>query len=225
MQKKIAVAIDGPSGAGKSTVARAAAAALGFLYVDTGAMYRAIGLNVRRKGISYEDVPGVLAVLPETALSLRYTEQGQRVLLNGEDVSEAIRTPEIAQYASRCSAIPEVRQFLLEKQRALADEQSVIMDGRDIGTVILPNAQVKIYLTASVDTRAARRCAEHRAKGMQVSLDEIRQDIVRRDEQDMNRPVAPLKQAQDAVLLDNSALTEQQTVQAVLDIIRERGGA
>ena len=160
MMKYISVAIDGPSGAGKSTVARAAAAKLGYVYVDTGAMYRSIGLAVCRRGIAGEDTTGIIATLPEIAIQLTYQDGAQHVLLNGEDVSEAIRTPEISYYASKVSAVPEVRRFLLETQRNMAKNGNILMDGRDIGTVILPDAPVKIFLTASAQSRAERRYKE-----------------------------------------------------------------
>ena len=203
----ISVAIDGPSGAGKSTVARAAAARLGYVYVDTGAMYRAIG---------------IIAVLPEIEIRLAYQDSGQRVLLNGEDVSDAIRTPEIAYYASKVSAVPEVRQFLLDVQRDMAKKGNILMDGRDIGTVILPDAPVKIFLTASAETRAERRYLELAEKGQQVTREGVLHDIVERDRQDMTRAVAPLKQAEDAVLLDTSNMTLDESIEAVLQIIQEK---
>lgn len=218
----ISVAIDGPSGAGKSTVARAAAARLGYVYVDTGAMYRAIGLAVCRKGISGDDTAGIVAVLPEVQLDIRYEDGAQHILLCGEDVSDAIRTPEIAKYASKVSAVPEVRQFLLETQRDMAKNGNILMDGRDIGTVILPDAQVKIFLTASAEARAQRRYLELHEKGQSITFDEVLHDIQQRDEQDMTRTVAPLKQAADAVLLDTSDISLEQSIEAVLRIIRER---
>ena len=199
-QDVIAVAIDGPAGAGKSTIARAAAAQLGFVYVDTGALYRTIGLAVCRRGIDGTDVPGILATLPEIQVGLTYQDGAQHVLLDGEDVSDAIRTPQISTYASQVSSVPEVRAYLLDLQRDLARRQSVIMDGRDIGTVILPNAKVKIFLTASPEKRAARRCAELREKGQDVTVEGILADMERRDALDASRAVAPLKQAEDAVL-------------------------
>ena len=240
MMKYISVAIDGPSGAGKSTVARAAAAKLGYVYVDTGAMYRSIGLAVCRRGIAGEDTAGIIATLPEIAIQLTYQDGAQHVLLNGEDVSEAIRTPEISYYASKVSAVPEVRRFLLETQRNMAKNGNILMDGRDIGTVILPDAPVKIFLTASAQSRAERRYkeliektgssqsrAERRykeliEKGQQVTMDGILHDINERDRQDMTRAVAPLKQADDAVLLDTSSLTLEESIAAVLRIIREK---
>ena len=218
----ISVAIDGPSGAGKSTVARAAAARLGFVYVDTGAMYRSIGLAVCRRGIDENDTAGILETLPGLQIALRYEKGTQHVLLNGEDVSDAIRTPQIAQYASKVSAVPEVRKFLLDMQRDMAKKNHIIMDGRDIGTVILPDAPVKIFLTASAACRAERRFKELQEKGQQVTFDGVLADIVRRDLQDSSRPVAPLKQADDAVLLDTSELTLEQSIDAVLQIIHEK---
>ena len=222
MMGYIAVAIDGPSGAGKSTVARAAAARLGYVYVDTGAMYRAIGLAVCRRGIAEEDTAGIIAVLPEIRLAITYQNGTQHVVLNGEDVSEAIRTPEIARYASKVSAVPAVRQFLLDVQRGMAENGNILMDGRDIGTVILPQAQVKIFLTASVETRAERRYLELCEKGQAVTREQVAADIAERDRQDMTRAIAPLRQAEDAVLLDTSALTLEESIQAVLRIIQEK---
>lgn len=218
----ISVAIDGPSGAGKSTVARAAAAKLGYVYVDTGAMYRAIGLAVCRRGISGDDIAGIVATLPTVELAIRYQDGEQHILLCGEDVSDAIRTPEIAKYASQVSAVPEVRAFLLETQRNMAKNGNILMDGRDIGTVILPDAPVKIFLTASDEARAQRRYLELCEKGQQVTFDQVLHDIRQRDLQDSTRAVAPLKQADDAVLLDTSDITLEQSIEAVLRIIRER---
>ena len=221
-QDVIAVAIDGPAGAGKSTIARAAAAQLGFVYVDTGALYRTIGLAVCRRGIDGTDVPGILATLPEIQVGLTYQDGAQHVLLDGEDVSDAIRTPQISTYASQVSSVPEVRAYLLDLQRDLARRQSVIMDGRDIGTVILPNAKVKIFLTASPEKRAARRCAELREKGQDVTVEGILADMERRDALDASRAVAPLKQAEDAVLVDTSDLTLEQSIEAVLTVIGDK---
>lgn len=221
-QDVIAVAIDGPAGAGKSTIARAAAAQLGFVYVDTGALYRTIGLAVCRRGIDGTDVPGILATLPEIQVGLTYQDGAQHVLLDGEDVSDAIRTPQISTYASQVSSVPEVRAYLLDLQRDLACRQSVIMDGRDIGTVILPDAKVKIFLTASPEKRAARRCAELREKGQDVTVEGILADMERRDALDASRATAPLKQAEDAVLVDTSDLTLEQSIEAVLTVIRDK---
>lgn len=219
-QEVIAVAIDGPAGAGKSTIARAAAAQLGFVYVDTGALYRTIGLAVCRRGIDGTDTAGIVHTLPEIRVELTYRDGAQHVLLDGEDVSDAIRTPEISVYASQVSVVPEVRAYLLDLQRDMARTQSVIMDGRDIGTVILPDARVKIFLTASPEKRAVRRCAELREKGQQVTLDEVLADMTRRDAQDEGRAVAPLKQAADAVRVDTSDLTLDESIEAVLRVIR-----
>lgn len=219
-QEVIAVAIDGPAGAGKSTIARAAAAQLGFVYVDTGALYRTIGLAVCRRGIDGTDTAGIVHTLPEIRVELTYQDGAQHVLLDGEDVSDAIRTPEISVYASQVSVVPEVRAYLLDLQRDMARTQSVIMDGRDIGTVILPDARVKIFLTASPEKRAVRRCAELREKGQQVTLDEVLADMTRRDSQDEGRAVAPLKQAADAVRVDTSDLTLDESIEAVLRVIR-----
>lgn len=221
-QDVIAVAIDGPAGAGKSTIARAAAAQLGFVYVDTGALYRTIGLAVCRRGIDGTDVPGILTTLPEIQVGLTYQDGAQHVLLDGEDVSDAIRTPQISTYASQVSSVPEVRAYLLDLQRDLARRQSVIMDGRDIGTVILPDAKVKIFLTASPEKRAARRCAELREKGQDVTVEGILADMERRDALDASRAVAPLKQAEDAVLVDTSDLTLEQSIETVLTVIRDK---
>ena len=221
-QDVIAVAIDGPAGAGKSTIARAAAAQLGFVYVDTGALYRTIGLAVCRRGIDGTDVPGILTTLPEIQVGLTYQDGAQHVLLDGEDVSDAIRTPQISTYASQVSSVPEVRAYLLDLQRDLARRQSVIMDGRDIGTVILPDAKVKIFLTASPEKRAARRCAELREKGQDVTVEGILADMERRDALDASRAVAPLKQAEDAALVDTSDLTLEQSIEAVLTVIRDK---
>ena len=218
-----AIAIDGPAGAGKSTIARKVAAELSIIYVDTGAMYRAIGAYAIRKGVDTKDAPAVAALLPEISLELTYSEeQGQRIFLNGEDVSSEIRLPEMGMAASNVSAIPEVRAFLLEQQRGMAKRQSVIMDGRDIGTVVLPDAEVKVFLTASAEERARRRWKEFSEKGLPDTYEEILADVIRRDEQDMNRPIAPLKQADDAILLDSTALNFAETVEKVKEIIKER---
>ncbi len=218
-----AIAIDGPAGAGKSTIARKVAAELSIIYVDTGAMYRAIGAYAIRKGVDTKDAESVAALLPEISLELSYSEeQGQRIFLNGEDVSTEIRLPEMGMAASNVSAIPDVRAFLLEQQRSMAKRQSVIMDGRDIGTVVLPDAEVKIFLTASPEERARRRWKEFSEKGLPDTYEEILADVIRRDEQDMNRPIAPLKQADDAVLLDSTELNFAQTVEKVKEIIKER---
>lgn len=218
--KSIAVAIDGPSGAGKSTIARAVAERLGFVYVDTGAMYRTIGLAVCRAGVQLGDTAGILPVLPGIGVSLNYQDGVQHVLLNGEDVSDLIRTPEMSKYASFVSAVPEVRAFLLDTQRDMAKKCSVIMDGRDIGTVILPDAEVKIFLTASPEARARRRYLELQQKGENVTLDEVLADMIQRDRDDTTRAEAPLRQAEDAVLVDTSELTLEESMDAVEAVIR-----
>ena len=222
----INVAIDGPVGAGKSTVARESAKRLGIIYVDTGAMYRACGLFCVRNGteISAENESAVAELL-NGSLELGITlENGtQRVYVNGEDVSDAIRTPEMSRAASDVSALPSVRAFLLDRQRALAASESVIMDGRDIGTVILPDADVKIFITAKPEIRAKRRYDELKAKGSDVTFEEVLNDLNQRDYNDSHRAEAPLRQAEDAVLLDTSELDFEQSVEAVIALIRKTG--
>lgn len=220
--KQISVAIDGPSGAGKSTLARQAAQALGFLYVDTGAIYRTVALACSRNGVSPQHPEQVAALLPDLKIDLDYGADGvQRMLLNGEDVSDQIRTPEISMLTSAVSALPEVRSFLLEKQRELARTRNVIMDGRDIGTVVLPQATVKIYLTADAEARAQRRCAELREKGMDVSFEDVLRDVRERDENDSNRKVSPLRRAEDARLVDTTLLDLEQSLEVLISVIRE----
>ena len=222
-QKSFNIAIDGPAGAGKSTIARLAAKRLGFVYVDTGAMYRAIALYFLRKGIRPEDVQTIASLVQGAEITIRYVDGTQQVILNGEDVSGQIRTEEVGNMASATSAIPAVRAHLLELQRNLAASANVIMDGRDIGTCILPDADVKIFLTASTSVRAMRRYRELQEKGMMCNLEEIEQDIIERDARDMNRDTAPLKQAEDAMLLDSSDMTLEQVVQAILEAAFSRG--
>lgn len=219
----ISIAIDGPSGAGKSTLAKGIAARLGIVYVDTGALYRTVGLAVTRAGIAADDKAAVTEALAHIAIRLAFEGGAQHVYLNGEDVGGLIRTPEISRAASDVSAIPAVRAFLLETQRSLAREASVIMDGRDIGTVILPQADVKIFLTAGSESRARRRCAELREKGMNVSYEEILTAMTQRDKNDSQREIAPAVPAADAVILDNSDLDLDKTLEAALSIIREKG--
>ncbi len=218
----IHIAIDGPSGAGKSSVAKGVAKRLGIVYVDTGALYRSIGLYMKEHGIDPADTAAVTAALPAIDLSLQFCEGAQHVLLCGVDVGERIRTPEISMYASAVSAIGEVRAFLLETQRKIAREASVIMDGRDIGTVILPNAEVKIFLTASSEARARRRCLELAQKGIPATYEEVLADMIQRDKNDATRAIAPAVPAADAVFLDNSELTEAETIDAVLRIVGEK---
>lgn len=226
MDKKIySVAVDGPSGAGKSTLAKAAATQLGIVYVDTGAIYRSIGYYVYCKGIDPKDAAAVIAVLPEMEIQMCYGEDGvQHMILNGEDVSQQIRLPEMSMYASAVSAIPEVRAFLLEMQRQMARSTSVIMDGRDIGTVVLPQADVKIFLTAAAEVRALRRMKELEQRGTPQAFEEVLQQIEKRDWDDSHRAAAPLRQAEDAVLLDTSELSFEESLNAMLDIIRRRAG-
>ena len=223
MKKHISIAIDGPSGAGKSSIARRTAAAFGFLYVDTGAIYRTVGLAVFRAGIPSRDGDGIAALLPELEISLGYGEDGlQHMYLSGEDVTDAIRTPEISMYASDVSSFPAVRAYLMDMQRSLAETNDVIMDGRDIGTVVLPDAGLKIFLTASPEARAERRLLELQRKGQDVTFEQVLQDIQQRDFNDSNRAAAPLKEAEDSILLDTTNLDIQETCQAVADLIRER---
>ncbi len=223
--KSFDVAIDGPSGAGKSSLARRCAAELGFLYVDTGAIYRTVGLAARRRGLDCKNEEAVAALLPELEIRMGYEDGEQRMFLNGEDVSREIRVPEISMCASDVSAHGSVRSFLLEMQRKLARENRVIMDGRDIGTVVLPEAKLKIYLTASPEARAERRMKELLAKGVETSFEEVLQDILKRDEQDMNREVAPLRRAEDAVLVDTTEIDFEGSFQLMCRIIRERMAA
>lgn len=218
----IRIAIDGPGGAGKSSLAKAVAARLGIIYVDTGALYRTIGYYMVKNGVDPKDAPSVMSRLGEFTLELSFSDGKQVVLLNGEDVGDRIRTPEISMAASAVSAIPEVRSFLLETQRSLAKRNSVIMDGRDIGTVILPDAEVKIFLTASPEARAKRRYDELIAKGADVTYENVYNEMVERDKNDSTRATAPCVAADDAIILDNSKLTSEGTVEAVLKIIKKK---
>lgn len=221
----ISVAVDGPAGAGKSTVARSAAAQLGFVYADTGAIYRTVGLAVLRRAISPDDVTSVTALLPLLRIRLQWSDDGrQHSLLDGEDVSEAIRASEVSDAASRVSAIPSVRAFLLQMQRDIAETHSVIMDGRDIGTVVLPDATVKVFLTASAEVRARRRCAELVQRGAAADYETILQQLRQRDARDAGREVAPLRPARDSVLLDTTDLTQEDSISRLVEIIRERTG-
>ena len=222
-EKRRSVAIDGPSGAGKSTLARAAAAELGFLYVDTGAIYRTVGYYAYTKGADPSDAAAVEALLPEIHVELTYGEDGlQHMLLNGADVTREIRLPEISMYASRVSAIPAVRAFLLEMQREMARRYDVIMDGRDIGTVVLPEADVKMFLTASPEDRAMRRFLELQQRGTPQDYETLLREIRERDENDASRAAAPLRPAEDAVRLDTTGKTFQQSLQLLLDTIKEK---
>ncbi len=223
MKKTYNIAIDGPAGAGKSTIARLAAGQLGFIYVDTGAMYRAMALYFLRRGANLADEEAVGAACKDIHVEIRYEAGEQQVLLNGENVTGQIRTDQVGNAASAISKYPAVRAALLELQRSLARTNSVIMDGRDIGTLVLPDADLKIYLTASTAVRAMRRYKEFLEKGVDCTLESVEQDVIRRDEQDMNRATAPLKQAEDAVYLDASDMNISQVVEKILSLARERG--
>lgn len=225
MTENIAVAIDGPSGAGKSTLARAVAGRLGYVYVDTGAIYRTIGYHIWKAGVDPRDGAAVAAELPKLRVELRYGDDGlQRMFLNGQDVSDAIRLPEVSRYASDVSAHPAVRSYLLEMQRSLARTHSVVMDGRDIGTVVLPDARVKIFLTASPEARAQRRMRELEQRGTPQPFAQVLEEIQQRDYNDTHRATAPLRQADDAVALDTTELNFQESEEALLCIIQKKLG-
>lgn len=216
------IAIDGPSGAGKSSLAKAAAAKLGIVYVDTGALYRTIGYYAVQQGVDPKDADGVTALLPEIHIELKFENGTQYVYLNGENLGDKIRRPEISMAASGVSAIPAVRAFLLETQKSIARTHSVIMDGRDIGTVILPDADVKIFLFASDEARAERRTKELEAKGMPANYEDVLREMRERDAQDRNRDVAPAIPAPDAIPFDNSGMTVEESIEKLLEIVRER---
>ena len=217
------VAVDGPSGAGKSTLSRAVARELGIAYVDTGAIYRTIGYYIFREGIDPKDAGAVVAALPLIHVDMCYSEDGlQHMLLNGEDVTEQIRLPKISMYASAVSAIPPVRDYLLEMQRDMARRSSVIMDGRDIGTVVLPDAQVKIFLTADVEVRARRRTAELELRGTPKPFEQVLEEMKQRDWADSHRDAAPLQEAEDAIRVDTTDMDFQQSKEAILQVIRRR---
>ena len=223
--EKKAIAIDGPSGAGKSTLARALAAKLGYLYVDTGAIYRTVGLAAKRAGIGLDNAAAVIELLPGLDIDLGYGEDGiQRMYLAGEDVSAAIREPEISMYASAVSALPEVRAFLMEQQRSLARTHCVIMDGRDIGTVVLPDADLKIFLTAAPEARAGRRWKELKAKGIDEPYEKVLAEIVERDRNDITRAAAPLRQAGDAVAVDTTKYDLEESLELLLGLVKEKLG-
>lgn len=218
----INVAIDGPAGAGKSTISRAAAKASGFIYVDTGALYRAIGVNALRKGIDTKDKSAVAATLSDISVDIVFENGEQKVLLNGENVSSEIRTPPASMAASDVSAVPEVRAFLFDLQRDIAKRNNCIMDGRDIGTVVLPDAQVKIFLTASPEARAMRRYKELIEKGSDVEYKDVLEDLIQRDYNDSHREIAPLKPAEDGVILDTTDLNLEESINAIIKIIKEK---
>lgn len=223
--KRFAVAIDGPSGAGKSTLARSVARELGAVYVDTGAIYRTVGYCAWKQGIDPDAKEDICALLPRINISMDYDTDGlQRMFLNGEDVTKEIRLPQISMYASRVSALPEVRAFLMDMQRDMARRNSVVMDGRDIGTVVLPQADVKIFLTASVEDRARRRWEELNDRGTPKDFDELLEEIRQRDDNDSRRAAAPLRAAEDAVYLDTTGNTFERSREQILEIIKERLG-
>ena len=224
MSKYISIAIDGPAGAGKSTIARAVAKELGYIYVDTGAIYRTVGYYIDLCGIGPRDVDGVTRLIDEVNLEIRYDDLGvQRMILNGKDVSGEIRTQKMSDYASKLSALQVVRDYLLDVQRDMARNHNVVMDGRDIGTVVLPKAQVKVYLTASAEVRAKRRLLELQERGdTKVTFETILKEIKDRDDRDMNRPIAPLKPAKDSVLLDTSNMDIREAVAAMREIVEKR---
>lgn len=217
----INIAIDGPAGAGKSTIARSLATKLGYIYVDTGALYRAVGVNAMRNGADTKNAEQVEATLKGADVSLRFVDGEQRVFIGEEDVSVVIRTPEASMAASNVSAIPAVRAFLFDLQRDIAAKNNCIMDGRDIGTVVLPNADVKIFLTASAEVRAKRRYDELLAKGMQADYNQVLEEMIQRDYQDSHREIAPLKQADDAVLVDTSDMNLEQVIETLDNIVKE----
>lgn len=214
------IAIDGPAGAGKSTISKGAAKRLGFVYIDTGAMYRAIGFAAVRRGIDTSDAEGVKAILDDVEVSIRHDESGQLIFLNGEDVSTDIRLPEISVAASNVAVIPEVRLKLVELQRKLAADTDVIMDGRDIGTYVLPDAELKIFLTATVEERANRRCRELREKGVETDFEAVKKDMEYRDKNDSGREFAPLKPAEDSVYMDNTDMTLEESIDKVCELAR-----
>lgn len=216
------IAIDGPSGSGKSTLAKAVARELGIIYVDTGALYRTVGYYVYSVGADPHDAHLVESLLKNVDIELKYVDGAQRVILNGEDLGDKIRMPEMSMYASAVSSIPAVRAFLLEMQKKMARENSVVMDGRDIGTVIIPDADLKIFLTASNETRAERRTAELICKGVQVNYEDVLADMIERDKNDKNRDIAPAIPAEDAIIFDNSAMTVEESLKEIVRLVNER---
>lgn len=218
------IAIDGPAGAGKSTIAKVAAAQISFVYIDTGAMFRAVGLAALRAGIDPNCAEKIEELLPSVTVDIFHGENGQEIFLNGENVSKEIRMPEVSVAASDVSKIPCVRRKLLELQRRIAEKTNVIMDGRDIGTVVLPDANLKIFLTASVDERAMRRYKELVEKGVECSFDEVKKDMEYRDKNDSEREIAPLKPAEDSVIVDTTGNTLEESVALILGLIEERRG-
>jgi CMP/dCMP kinase len=217
----INVAIDGPAGAGKSSVAKAASAELGYIYVDTGALYRAVGVNALRNGIDTKDKEKVTATLNSITVELKFVNGEQQVFLNGENVSSEIRTPDASMAASNVSAIPAVREFLFDLQRDIAKNNNCIMDGRDIGTVVIPDARVKIFLTAAPEKRAKRRYDELIAKGSKVEYNDVLEDLIQRDYNDSHREVAPLKPAEDSIIIDTTSFTLEQSINSVVNTVKE----
>ena len=219
--KRVAIAIDGPSGAGKSTLAKIVAKDMQFVYVDTGALYRTIALFMLRENVNLDDTAAVIGKLADITIDLRYVDFTQRVFLNEEDVSDLIRTPEVSMAASKVSAIPEVRAFLLQLQRGMAEKYSVIMDGRDIGTVVLPNADVKIFLSATAEERARRRYDELILKDDTIRFEDVLADMIQRDHNDSTRAAAPLKAADDAIMLNTTGNTLEQSVELIKQVIKD----
>ena len=227
MAKHINVAIDGPGGAGKSTISKAVAKKLGIIYVDTGALYRTVGYYARESGLSVEDTrvgENMEPLLPNISIEIKYVDGTQHVILNGEDLGDKIRQPDISMYASAVSSVPCVRAFLLAAQKDLAAKNSVIMDGRDIGTVILPDAEVKIFLTASSEARAMRRYKELCQKGVDAKFEDVLAELIERDTADSTRAAAPLKPADDAVMFDNSEYTFEESVDYIINLVKEKTG-
>lgn len=222
MDNQYSIAIDGPVGAGKSTIAKLVAKKLNIIYIDTGAMYRTVGLYVVRKGLDTKSADDVKSVLDEINLEVKLLQKGQTIFLNGENVTDLIRTPEISMAASAVSAVPEVREKMVQMQRNMAKSESVIMDGRDIGTVVLPNANIKIYLNAALDTRAERRYKELIRKGQKVTFEDVKNDIIKRDKNDMERAASPLKKADDAIELDTTGKTLEQVVDEVVELVEKK---
>lgn len=220
--KTVSIAIDGPSGAGKSSLAKALARELGFIYVDTGALYRSVGYQVLKRGGAPSDSVFVKKLLPDLKVELKYIDGSQRVFVNNQDVSDMIRTPEVSMAASAVSAIPAVREFLFDLQRETAKKNNVVMDGRDIGTVVLPDADIKIFLTASPEERARRRFLELKEKGIEASFEDVLADMIKRDYDDANRQTAPLRKAEDAITVDTTGNTFEQSLEIIKQIIQER---
>ena len=220
--KKFSIAIDGPAGAGKSSIAKVLANKLECIYIDTGAMYRSVGLGAIKQGLNYEDEEPVSLLMPNLDIKLKMSEEGQQIFLNGHNVSTEIRNDEVAAAASKVATYSKVREALVESQRAMQNETSVVMDGRDIGTVVMPNATLKIYLTASVNERALRRFKEYEAKGVQADLAVLTEEIAARDKQDMERKISPLKKADDAVEIDTTYMTIEEIVERIMTLLKER---